>query len=104
MDKHGELFVNDGKSYFAYMDGCCVPYSIKNRANGDYPSVSVYGTYGTNLLFFDSSTHSFLRCKALTGFGDYYGPSNNAKYIRLGSIVWDDEYPIEAITIKRLDK
>ena len=42
MDKHGELFVNDGKSYFAYMDGCCVPYSIKNNANGDYPSVSVY--------------------------------------------------------------
>jgi hypothetical protein len=104
MDKHGELFVNDGKSYFAYMDGCCVPYSIKNRANGDYPSVSVYGTYGTNLLFFDSSTHSFLRCKALTGFGDYYGPSNNAKYIRLGSIVWDDEYPIEAITINPDDE
>ena len=46
MDKNGELFVNDGKSYFAYMDGFCIPYSIQNE-DGDYPSISAYGSYGT---------------------------------------------------------
>ena len=99
MDKHGELFVNDGKSYFAYMDGCCVPYSIKNKTTGDYPSVSVYGSYGKNLLFFDSSTHSFLRRNALSSYGDYLNPSNNAKAIRERGTIWDDKYPIQASAI-----
>lgn len=50
MDKNGELFVNDGKSYFAYMDGLCVPYTIQNEA-GDYLSVATYGSFGTELVF-----------------------------------------------------
>ena len=86
MDKNGELFVNDGKSYFAYMDGLCVPYTILNEA-GDYLSVATYGSFGTELVFFDSSTHSFLNGWALSGFGDYMNSYYITKPIRSGLIV-----------------
>lgn len=99
MDKNGELFVNDGKSYFAYMDGFCIPYSIKSET-GDYLSVSTYGSYGTGLVFFDSSTHSFLSGQALSGFNDYMNVSYyKSKPIRSGSSKWTDANPITASSI-----
>ena len=98
MDKNGELFVNDGKSYFAYMDGFCIPYTIQNES-GDYLSVSTYGSYGTGLVFFDSSTHSFLNGWALSGFNDYMNSYYISKPIRSGSSKWEDIRPIEASAI-----
>lgn len=104
MDKNGELFVNDGKSYFAYMDGFCIPYSIQNE-DGDYPSISAYGSYGTGLVFFDSSTHSFLNGRALSGYGDYYTVSYSiSKSVRSGFYTWKDQHPIVAYTINPDDE
>ena len=104
MDKNGELFVNDGKSYFAYMDGFCIPYTIQNES-GDYLSVSTYGSYGTGLVFFDSSTHSFLNGWALSGFSDYYGVSYSiSKSVRSGFYTWKDQHPIVASTINPDDE
>lgn len=98
MDKNGELFVNDGKSYFAYMDGLCIPYTIQNES-GDYLSVSTYGSYGKGLVFFDSSTHSFLNGWALSGFSDYMNSYYISKPIRSGSSKWEDKRPIQASAI-----
>lgn len=104
MDKNGELFVNDGKSYFVYMDGFCIPYSIQNE-DGDYPSISAYGSYGTGLVFFDSSTHSFLNGRALSGYGDYYTVSYSiSKSVRSGFYTWKDQHPIVAYTINPDDE
>lgn len=97
MDKSGELYVNDGKSYFAYMDGLCVPYSIKDEV-GDYLSISTFGSFGTNMLFFNSTTHSFLKGQALSYY-DYMTVSYyKSKPIRNGS-TWSDKNPIIAYTI-----
>lgn len=99
MDKNGELYVNDGKSYFAYMDGFCVPYSIKDEA-GEYLSVSTYGSFGTSLIFFNSITHSFLKGQALGSSSDYmYVSYYNSKPIR-DKLTWSDKNPIIARSIK----
>lgn len=102
MDKHGELFVNDGKSYFAYMDGFCVPYSIKDE-DENYLSVSTFGSFGTNLVFFNPATHSFLKGQAL-GYSDYmYVSYYKSKPIRDGS-AWSDKNPIIARSINPDDE
>lgn len=99
MDKNGELYVNDGKSYFAYMDGFCIPYSINDEA-GDYLSVSTYGSFGTSLIFFNSITHSFLKGQALGSSSDYMSISYRiSKSVRSGFYQWNDQSPIIAHTI-----
>lgn len=94
MGIHGEIFVNDGKAYCAYMDGFCIPYSI--RKGEELPTISAYGTYGNNMLYFDATNHCFLKASALSFPTDYMLISAyTSTYIRQG-LKWIDKYPISA--------
>ena len=87
MDTHGELFVNNGKAYFAHMDGACVPYSLKE---GDkYPAISAYGAGNNALYFYDSYAHRFLKRGSL-GLQDFYGTPKSSVSLRKGYGSWTD--------------
>ena len=87
MDFHGELFVNDGKAYFAHMDGACVPYSLKEGEK--YPDISAYGAGRNALYFYDKGNHRFLKRPAL-GLQDFYGTPRFSISVRRGNSVWTD--------------
>ena len=95
MDAHGELFVNDGKAYFAHMDGTCVPYSVKE---GDkYPTISAYGAGQNVLYFYDSQNHRFLKRPAF-GLSDFYGtPYKSVSMRRYGSAWVDRGVPVRPV-------
>lgn len=96
MSTHGELIVNSGKAYGAYMDGFCVPYSIKKA--GEFPSLSAYGCYGSNLLFFDGVNHRFLKTSA-PGYVDYLLNSATQDIRRYGA-PWSDQKAISLYSLE----
>lgn len=98
MGVHGELFVNDGKPFCAYMDGYCIPYSIGE--GDDFPAISAYGTYGDNMLYFDAVNHRFLKAPALAYPDDFmYISAYTSNYIRSGTTTWTDQYAISARSV-----
>lgn len=97
MGIHGEIFVNEGKAYCAYMDGFCIPYSI--RKGEEFPTISAYGTYGSNMLYFDVTSHCFFKSSALSYPMDYmYISAYTSRYIRNGSS-WTDQKPISVRSV-----
>lgn len=95
MSTHGELFVNSGKSYCAYMDGFCVPYSMKKGT--DFPLVSAFGSYRGGLLFFDSENHCFLKASLPTDM-DYMFNQATQNIRRYGT-PWSDQKPVNSYSI-----
>lgn len=87
MSTHGELFVNDGKAYLAYMDGFCVPYSVKSGE--EYPSISAYGASGSYLFFFDPVNHSFLKMSAYST-NNFMGTPRSSSFVRRFGSAWMD--------------
>ena len=87
MDRHGELFVNAGKAFFAYMDCACIPYSLKEGDN--FPSISAFGSGKNVSYFFDKGNHRFLKLSSLST-GDFMGKPRNSVFMRRYGRPWSD--------------
>lgn len=95
MNTYGEWFVNNGKSYYAYMDGFCVPFSIKE--SGTLPSIGAHGSYGSSLLFYDDANHRFLRAATPSTFS--YMSNQATQNIRRYGTKWNDQKPVTLFAI-----
>lgn len=96
MSTHGELFVNNGKAYCAFMDAFCVPYSVKS--GNEYPAISAFGSYKGGLLFFDKVNHCFLNA-SLPGTFDYMG-NQATQNIRKFGTPWSDQKPVSIYSME----
>lgn len=89
MTRSGELIVNDGKAYFSYMDGYCLPFTVK--MDDELPSLSAYGSYGQGMLFFDMENHRFLYGSTYSIMDYMKYRSNKSKEVRDGTTTWSDD-------------
>lgn len=87
MDRHGELFINSGKAFFAYMDGTCVPYTLKEGET--FPAISAFGSGQNISFFFDKANHRFLQVQALSTNGFMGKPRSSVMMRKYGS-PWND--------------
>lgn len=90
MDRHGEMFITPDKVYFSYMDGFCLPYTVKAAGQTDLPNITAFGSGASFSIFFDESAHRFMRLDAL-GMDDFMsGIPSRSSYIRMGWFPWQD--------------
>lgn len=96
MSTHGELFVNNGKAYCAFMDAFCVPYSVKS--DNEYPAISAFGSYEGGLLFFDKVNHCFLNASLPSTFD--YMENRATQSIRMYGTPWSDQKPVSIYSME----